>query len=127
MHRFLKILRTWAHTRKAFLVVFAAIGLLVAGTVIVIACCDPPIVVDGMLGADHGPGPKHVKVMNVPVPGPGGQRHAYTIDPNIKPFVVKRDGVPWFTIWPTYGGVVEISDPNGAPGVVVIKASGRGH
>jgi hypothetical protein len=118
----LRALRLWAHTRTAFLVVFAAIGLIVAGTVVVIACCDPPIVVDGMLGADHGPGGKHIRAMTVP----GPQKHAYTIDPNIKPFVVKRDGVPWFTIWPTYGGVVEISDPNGTPGVVVIKASARG-
>jgi hypothetical protein len=119
-NRFLKTLREWARTRKAFLVVFAVIGLLVAGTVVVLAGIPPPIPVDGMMGADSRTSTPRVTSMIVS--GRNGKKYRYHVDASTRPYVVTRNGVPWFTILPA-SGAVEIRDPNGVPSVVVIKAS----
>ncbi len=123
-YRFLRTLRRWARIPRALSILGLAIGFIVAGSVVVIACCDAIVVPpsDGMMGADHKP--IHLATT---VPGTHGKQYKYVVDPSTKPnYLIKRNGAPWITVSVT-SGVVSISDPNGVPGVVVIKTVAKGH
>jgi hypothetical protein len=128
MARFMRTLRDWARMRMTFLTVFAVIGFVVAGTVVVIACCTPPLTVgDGMAGGDGGKGGPPANVLFQ------GKTNSYNLNRKwmmfglkSRPVMVTRNGDDWILI-SNKAGVVEISDPNGNPAVVIVRAVAKGH
>lgn len=115
--RFLRNLRPLAHTRNAFLVIVAALCLIVTGAVL--AFPPPgggPFILNGMMGPD-----------NFMVHPDHGRPITYSQKMNRDgSYLVSRNGVPWLTI-SHKNGVVEVRDPNGAPAVVIIKTTEKGH